>query len=205
MSVSQSLQSAFLLHSRPFRDSSSLLELYTRDYGRLGLVARGSQRPKSAYRGILQPFRELLITWGGRGELGTLHQAEAGEGWYPLNGKALWSGYYLNELLMRLSPRGDASPELFCAYRHALEALSGACLETALRTFEKQLLLCIGYAPLLDREARTGTPVSPLRQYRYQHGEGPVPRSAPATAASPPAGYRNPDSDHSQPPTGFYR
>lgn len=182
------LQPAFLLHSRPYRDSSNLLEIFTRDYGRQGLIARGARRKNSVYRGLLQPFQGLLVSWGGRGELGTLHSAEPDVYCNQLTGHALWSGYYLNELLMRLCQRAEAYPSLFADYFRALELMQRpGQLQTALRRFEMRLLQELGYAPILDQDAQTGEPIRPEINYHYVAGEGPV--AVPADS-SPGAGLR---------------
>jgi len=151
------LQDAFVLHRRPYQNSSLLLEVYTPDFGRMGLVARGARRAKSPWRGLLQPFTPLLLSWQGRGELHTLIHAEEAQSALALHSQSLLCGFYLNELLMRLSERQDPLPELFSLYHHALLQLSENNLETlesVLRLFELRLLSLLGYGlQLPERES----------------------------------------------------
>ncbi|MEJ2685819.1 MAG: DNA repair protein RecO [Gammaproteobacteria bacterium] len=169
------LQPAFILHQRPFRDSSTLLEVFSRDFGRIGLVARGARGGKSRLRGTLQPFRPLLVSWLARGELGTLSGAEADGPSLSLSGTAVFSGFYVNELLLRLLPRQDPHPELFGPYAEAIRALGAQAGERPLRVFEKRLLDALGYGLLLDCDARTGASLDPQLAYEYQLEIGPIP------------------------------
>jgi DNA repair protein RecO (recombination protein O) len=167
------LQPAYLLHRTPFRDTSLLLELFTRDYGRIGLVARGARGVRSKLKGILQPYQLLLISWSGRGELPTLTTAESQGGGVFLQGDALISGFYLNELLMRLLARHDPHPHLFNCYQAALQGLiANAGLDWALRLFERDLLQELGYGLLLTHEWG-GKEVEPAARYCYHHESGP--------------------------------
>lgn len=168
-----SLQPAYVLHQRPYRDSSLLLELFTPEYGRVGLVARGARGPKSRLHGVLQPFQPLLVSWAGRGELATLCGAEAHGPAQRLNGQSLISGFYLNELLLRLLARHDAHPALFTIYRETFPRLVVE-EQRALRIFEKHVLKEIGYALVLDHEAESGAPVEPDKMYTYRLEQGPV-------------------------------
>jgi len=171
------LQSGYILHQRAYRDTSLLLEVFTHDHGRFGLVARGARAPRSRIRGLLQPFQPVLLSWSGRGELGTLAGIEPAidaRGVPPrLLGATLYSGFYLNELLMRLLQRHDPHPELFVAYAEALRDLPQAA-QRPLRLFEKQLLESLGYGLLLDHEADSGVPVSAEADYVYALESGPV-------------------------------
>ncbi len=121
-----SLQPAYVLHHRPYRDSSLLLEIFTPDHGRVGLVARGARSPKSRLYGVLQPFQPLLISWVGRGELATLSGAEANGPPQRLQGKSVISGFYINELLLRLLHRHDPHAALFDGYARTLPLLAQA-------------------------------------------------------------------------------
>lgn len=151
------------------------METFTREHGRVGLMARGVRSARSRLRGLLLPFRPLLLSWSGRGELPTLTGAETGSPVRALRGRALFSGFYLNELLLKLLPRNDAHPGLFDDYRRALDGLGESrALDGVLRTFEKRLLDALGYGPTLDRAADTGAPISPDRRYRYVPERGPV-------------------------------
>lgn len=169
------LNPCFVLHQRPWRESSLIVEVFSAHSGRLGLVARGARRPASPLRGLLQPFVPLLVSWLDRGELGTLRAAEPDGSVLPLTGKALAGGLYLNELLMRLTHRHDPHPELLEDYRQALLGLHGReDMEPVLRVFEKRLLSAIGYGLLLDREGGSDRPVHVHRSYRYLPEFGPV-------------------------------
>lgn len=167
------LHPAYILHQRPYRDTSLLLEVFSRDHGRFGLVARGVRGPRARSRGLLQPFQPLLLSWGGRGELGSLQKVEADGAPHSLRGANLYSGFYLNELLIRLLQRMDPHPEIYHAYVDALGALN-AQPQRALRLFEKRLLDELGYALLLDHEAETGMPLAADACYRYELESGPV-------------------------------
>ena len=170
-----SLQPAYVLHQRPYRESSLLLEVFSCDYGRLGLVARSAKRAPAPWRGTLQQFRHLLLSWAGRGELMTLANVELAESGPFLSGRGLLSGFYMNELLMRLVQRHDPHPALFEAYRSALAGLLLPGREEAvLRVFEKRLLDAIGYALVLETEPDTGQAVSAGTAYRYRLEHGPV-------------------------------
>ena len=165
----------YVLHSRPWRETSLIVEAFTREHGRVGLVARGVRRARSRLRGTLLPFHPLLLSWSGRGELPTLTGAETEGPLRMLRGRALFSGFYLNELLLKLLPRNDAHPGLFDDYRRALAQLvENRALDGVLRGFEKRLLDALGYGPTLDRASDTGVPVSPDKRYRYVPERGPV-------------------------------
>ncbi len=168
------LQPAYLLHRKPFRDSSLLLELFTSEYGRIGLVARGARGARSKLKGVLQPYQPLLVSWSGRGELPTLTSAESQVGGAFLQGDALISGFYLNELLMRLLARHDPHSHLFSCYRSALHKLiANQDIDWALRLFERDLLQELGYGLLLTHEGQSGVEVEPAARYCYYHESGP--------------------------------
>jgi DNA repair protein RecO (recombination protein O) len=161
-------QPAFVLHSYPFRETSLLLEVFSRNYGRLAVVARGARRPRSPMRGLLMNFQPLLLAWFGKGEVRTLHGAEWQGGQPQLQGTALLCGFYLNELLLNLVARDDAHESLYDYYQHTLQRLAHEADHAAtLRCFEKHLLQELGYALMLDREADSGSPVLPGGRYRY--------------------------------------
>ncbi len=169
---------AFLLHAHPYSETSLVLDIFARQHGRLAVLARGARRPRSALRGVLMSFQPLELGWFGGGEVKTLAKAEWQGGLPLLMGQSLLLGYYLNELLIRLLPREDPHTLLFDAYADALAALARGTTETAeLRRFEKALLRELGYGLSLDREAGTGEPVRPERQYAYQVERGVVPAS----------------------------
>jgi DNA repair protein RecO (recombination protein O) len=187
------LQPAYVLHRRAFRDNSLLLELFTPHYGRVGVIARGARQSSSRLAGVLQPFRSVLASWSGNGELPSLSAAEAEGGSQWLTGQALMGGFYLNELLMRLLHRFDPHPDLYTVYHHTVEALGEICrssesnkdnqavvsslsakLECALRIFEKHLLEEIGYGLVLEYDAEQGQPIEAQQLYIYHLMQGPV-------------------------------
>lgn len=169
------LQPAYVLHARPFRESSQLLELLTRDIGRVGAVARGARGAKSRWRGILQPFRPLLVSFRRRGDLATLTAADQVAAPPALGGEALYCGLYLNELTLRLLMRNDPHPEVFEQYRETLGGLAtGERLQSWLRLYEKQLLDATGFGLILDHEAGGTTPIDAGARYDYQPERGPV-------------------------------
>ena len=169
------LQPAFVLHRRPYRNTSLLLEIFSWEYGRIGLVARGVRTPRSRLKGVLQPFVPLLLSWSGSGELFTLTAAEEGGTPIPIPPFRVLSGLYVNELLLRLLQRHDPHPGLFEPYRRMLEALTATTAEeAALRIFEKRLLAEIGYGLLLDTEASSGARIVPTQAYRYILDRGPL-------------------------------
>jgi DNA repair protein RecO (recombination protein O) len=142
-------QPAFVLHSYAWRETSLIVEVLSRDFGRMALVARGAKRPTSQFRGILMPFSPLALSWSGRSELKTLVRAEWQGGLMPLRGEGLLAAFYLNELLVRLLLRADAHPALFASYVQSLAALAGreSGREQVLRCFELDLLRDLGVAP----------------------------------------------------------
>lgn len=169
------LQPAYVLHGRPYRDTSLLLEMFTPEHGRIGLVARGARGAKSKSRGLLQPFRALLVSWSGRGELQTLTAVEEASRPLLLRGENLVTGFYINELIMRLLERHDPHAHLFNVYAETLSRLAEQPeVEWCLRVFEKRLLSELGYGLLLDREADTGKLLEADRIYRYQIERGPL-------------------------------
>ena len=168
-------QPAFVLHSYPFRETSLIVETYSRDHGRIALVARGARRPKSSLRGILLSFQPLLLSWSGKRELRTLIRAEWQGTYSPLRGQALICGFYLNELLLKLLPRDDPHEELYSVYESTLAALgNGADQSALLRRFELALLSELGYAVVLDRDVERDEPVVRERSYVYVVERGPV-------------------------------
>jgi len=172
----QDAQPAYVLHTYAFRETSLVVEVFTRNFGRLGLVARGARRPRSAIRGLMMPFQPLLLSWAGKTELRTLHKAEWQGGVAQLKGASLVCGFYLNELLLKFLARDDAHENLFATYHDAVAALSReSAPEGVLRRFEKNLLREMGYALVLDREADSGQAVDPGRRYTYAIERGPVP------------------------------
>src|SRR3989338_7069088 len=166
------LQPAYLLHCYPYLDTSLLVEVLTGNHGRLGLVARGGRGPATRHRPFLQPFRPLLISWSGRGELGTLTGCEGHGPAIVLQGTSLYSGFYMNELLLRLVARQDPHAGLFQHYEQALQGLGLEDGQRALRLFEKRLLEALGYGLQLKYDAADHRPLNAAGTYefRLEHG-----------------------------------
>src|SRR4051812_22703035 len=153
----QDSREAFVLHNYPYRETSLIVEAFTRAFGRVSLLARGARRPRSPMRGVLLSFQPLLVSWFGKGELRTMARAEWVGGQPLLQGEALLCGFYLNELILRLLPREDPHEALFLQYRSALQQLASVSTGSGdsgpvLRAFEKSLLKELGYAMVLDRD-----------------------------------------------------
>jgi DNA repair protein RecO (recombination protein O) len=175
MSRSQrvSLTPGYVLHHRPWRDTSRILEVFTREHGRLTLFARGVRGPGARLAPLLQPFQPLLLSWSGRGEAPALAGAERAPGGSSVPGACLLGCFYLNELLLRLTTRHDALPELFDTYHGTLSALgAGAPLEPTLRIFEKRLLEALGYGLDLASEVGSGQRIEPEGYYDFRPGQG---------------------------------
>jgi DNA repair protein RecO (recombination protein O) len=173
--VRQDAQPGFVLHSYPFRETSLVVETFTRDSGRIALVARGARRPRSSLRGVLLSFQPLLLSWTGRSELRTLTRAEWQGTYTALRGETLMCGFYLNELLLKLLPRDDPHERLYGIYQATLSALAADTeRESILRRFELQLLRELGYAVTLDRDAETGEAILPGQRYVYVVERGPI-------------------------------
>ncbi len=169
-------QPAFVLHTSDYRETSLLVEAYSRNHGRIGLIAKGARRAKTGLRAVLNPFQPLLLSWSSKSDLATLTAAEPDQSALVLNGEALYCGFYMNELLMRLLHRHDPHERLFDAYRAALARLqTGGEYDVTLRIFEKHLLQELGYGLVLDREVNTNTPIAPDQIYDFLPERGPVP------------------------------
>jgi DNA repair protein RecO (recombination protein O) len=165
---------AFVLHSRPWRETSLIVDVISRHHGRVGLVARGARRQTSSLKTRLIPFQPLALSWFGKSQLRTLHDAEWQGGGLMLRGHALMCGFYLNELLLRLLPEGDAHEVLFDLYASALTALNEQSdVEPVLRRFELDLLSELGYAQPLGHLA-DGDELESARRYSYELGHGVI-------------------------------
>jgi DNA repair protein RecO (recombination protein O) len=170
-----SLQSAFVLHSRPYRESSLLLDVFSCDYGKIALLAKGVRRGRPGLGSILQPFNPIRVSWSGKTDLHTLTAAEPIPPGIMLRGRNLYCGLYLNELLNYFLHRHDPHPDLFSYYAAALVELSGqGGAEETLRYFELALLDEIGFGLQIDREADTGSRIRAERRYDYRIGHGLV-------------------------------
>jgi len=171
------LAPAYILHHRPYRDTSRILDVITRDHGRLTLFARGVRGPKAKLASVLQPFQLLLLSWSGRGEAAQLTGAEIADSNPPIPPASLMGSFYLNELLIKLTTRHDPQPSLFDDYHATVEALRGGMrLEPALRIFEKRLLDSLGYGlDLKDVDAD--------EYYHFRPAQGLFPTVADAAGA----------------------
>jgi DNA repair protein RecO (recombination protein O) len=149
-------QPGFVLHSYPYKETSLIIDMFTRDHGRVGVVAKGAKRPFSKLRGVLQTFQPLSVSWSGKSELRTLIDAEWVGGMLPLERTALLCGFYLNELLVKLLARDDRHPALFDHYVSTLNQLAhGEPAQIVLRKFERALLKETGVAADLSRSTVT--------------------------------------------------
>jgi DNA repair protein RecO (recombination protein O) len=179
------LSPAFILHRRPYSNSSLLLECFTPHQGRFPAIAKGVQSARNTGAAQLQPFQPLLIRFSGRGEVKTLTAFEATVAQSQLEGRALFCGFYLNELLMHLLGRADPHERLFQVYAEALEQLKqGDNPDRVLRCFEIELLNELGYGLLLEQEAETGVPIEPEGRYHYELEKGPLRESGNAWTVS---------------------
>jgi DNA repair protein RecO (recombination protein O) len=167
------LEQAFVLHRRDYANTSLLLEIFSGTQGRFPAIAKGAKRGRAPSAVLLQPFTPLWLSWSGRGEVRTLARVEAAGGALALPGKALFCGFYLNELLMRLLARNDPHEDLFAFYHAALTRLAqGTDLDSPLRQFELRLLQDTGYALDLHREWDTGQSVVAGQSYVYEPERG---------------------------------
>ncbi|HUN27478.1 MAG TPA: DNA repair protein RecO [Steroidobacteraceae bacterium] len=167
------LAPGYILHHLPYRDTSRILEVLTREHGRLTLFARGVRGPKAKLARILEPFELLLFSWSGGGEAAQLTGAEPAGALARPPSAALMACFYLSELVLKLTTRHDPHPRLFDAYHEALGQLkAGAALEPALRLFEKRLLEEVGYGLDLASEGASGRPLERGAHYRFRPAQG---------------------------------
>jgi len=183
---------AYLLHRRPYRESSLIAEVLTREHGRQAFVCRAARRPRSSSHCINHAFAALQVSWQGRGDLATLRAAEPLSPPYVLTGDVLLSGLYVNELLLRLLHRHAPCPDVFSLYAELLASLSGLDgddrpgLQRTLRIFERRLLAGLGYALVLDHEVSGGRALDADREYDYHPLHGPVEAGHPVSGHHPP-------------------
>jgi len=163
----------FILHRRPFSESSLLLDIFSRRYGRITAIAKGARRQKSQYRGMIRPFALTTLGWSGKGEVKTLTQCEWAGPDFGLRGPNLFCGYYLSELLIKFLQRYDPHERLFDQYLKSLVHLGvDGESQSTLRLFEKVLLRETGYGLRLDKDHDTGQPIKPNSSYHYRPGLG---------------------------------
>ncbi|HBW85031.1 MAG TPA: DNA repair protein RecO [Gammaproteobacteria bacterium] len=188
------LQPAFVLHRRPFQNTSLLVDFFTIDFGLVRVVAKGARREKSRYRALLQLFQPLLVSLSGKGEIKTLTSVESNISAIHLKGERLFSGLYINELLCRLLQTQGEHAGVYESYRETLVALQGASeLEPLLRRFEMNLLAELGYAINLDRDCETDMPIVPDAVYRFIPNLGFKVLSLSGGSAPGPAEFRGTD------------
>lgn len=173
---------AFVLHTYAYRETSLIVETFTRQHGRVVMVARGAKRPNGAMRGVLNPFQGLSLAWFGKSEMKTLKSAEQERILPQLSGGALLSAFYLNELLLKLASREDPHEQLYDAYAAAMTSLAMLTagnrsvreIAPILRQFEVTLMQELGYALQLREEANSHVPILPERAYLYIVERGPI-------------------------------
>lgn len=167
------LKPAYVLHSRPYRDTSLLIDFFMPEYGRLTAVARGVHNRKTRTRSLLNPFTRLLISLQGKSDLKLLTAVEADNYFISLRGEKLYSGIYINELLMRVLPEMDAHESLFRNYEKSLQALQNEQgLEPVLRGFELDLLTELGYGVDFERDAESGAAIQSQLEYFFNAQRG---------------------------------
>ncbi|MDG6881284.1 Recombination protein O [Phocoenobacter uteri] len=173
MSV-ENWQRGFVLHRREYSESSLLVDFFTEQNGRITLLAKGARRVRSPLKSVLQPFTPLLLRWAGKGELKSLTKAEPASLSLPMQTTALYSGFYVNEILVRTLENSTAYPELFQQYLSCITqlAVQPQQIEPTLRTFEFHLLNALGYAVNFSHCAATGDPIDPEMSYQFREQKG---------------------------------
>lgn len=166
------LAPALILHRRAWRDTSFMLEAYSREHGRVGLIARGARRSRARWCGLLEPLADVSLSWSGRGELYTLTGVET-EQRFALTGNRLWSGFYACELVLRLTAREDPQLGIYASLRSLLQTLAcGAPGVVALRFFERDLLHELGYGLPLGTDAHAQPPITADTNYAWHPERG---------------------------------
>jgi DNA repair protein RecO (recombination protein O) len=168
-------QPGYVLHHRPFRDSSQILDIVTRDYGKIAVVARGSRGSRSRLAGVLRPFLPLRVSWVSKSDLGTLTGAESAGPPAGMTGDTMLSAYYINELLINFLHKFDPQPEIYALYETVLRSLVGSNdVAASLRSFEIEFLSLLGYAVNLTHEFGSTEPLLAEQHYEYRMEQGPV-------------------------------
>ncbi|MEK9771788.1 MAG: DNA repair protein RecO [Nitrosomonadales bacterium] len=162
-------ENIYVLHTYPFKETSLIVDVFSENYGRVSLLAKGARRPRSILRGYLQPFQKVQAEWSGKNELKTLFSVEWVDKFLGLEGDGLVCGFYLNEILIHLLPKEDENKPLFILYDEALKQLSNAkdAKDEILRNFELSLLQALGYQLTLDTDEH-GSPIDINKNYRYE-------------------------------------
>lgn len=192
------LNPAFILHRRPYRETSYLLDIFSRNYGRLNLVAKGIRKKGSNKAELLQPYQRLMISWSGKTDLMNLANVEPDNNPYNLKNEMLLTGFYINELIIRILHQHEAHTELFDNYDETLRKLSEGQLndQGLIRIFEKRLLEVTGYGLVLDHDVETGKVIDPDIYYYYQAERGPTVRMPESPDFEKIAGRTLIDLDH---------
>jgi len=171
-------QPGFILKSQAFKETSVIHQVFTRDYGLLSVISKGSRTKNSKHGSLLQPFRSLLISWVGKSDLKTLVTAEDRDNISQLSGSSLYCGFYVNELVLNLLHKHDPHSALFDAYERVVNQLSiESKLEPSLRQFEKHLLDETGYGLVLDHEGNSAKAIQSDMRYVYKLGCGAIAES----------------------------
>jgi len=166
-------QIGFILKSQSFKENSLIHQVFTRDFGLVSILSKGSKATVSKYGSLLQPFRSLTLSWVGKSDLKTLTSVDERVILPSLKGRSLYCGFYMNELILNFFHKHDAHPRLFDIFNTSLTALSNTeNIEAVLRQFEKTLLNEIGYGLSLEYEADNQLPIEPDQYYFYQPGYG---------------------------------
>lgn len=169
------LQPAFILQQRKFRETSLIIDVLTRDFGRVSLVAKGVRKAKSKTAGLLQPFTPLTLSYFGQSELKTLTDVEIIPPFIQLQGLALYCGFYINELVACFLHRYDPHPDVFACYGTCLNSLTDSSkIEAALRIFELDLMDAVGYGLQLEYDLHNKKSVQPLTNYHFNAERGPI-------------------------------
>jgi len=169
------LQPAFILQQRKFRETSLIIDVLTRDFGRVSLLAKGVRKAKSKTAGLLQPFIPLTMSYFGRSELKTLTDVEMIQPFIQLQGLAIYCGFYVNELVGCFLHQYDPHPDVFAYYGKCLSCLSESSkIEAALRIFELDLMDAVGYGLQLEYDFHNNKAVHPLTNYHFNVEQGPV-------------------------------
>jgi DNA repair protein RecO (recombination protein O) len=169
------LQPAFILQQRKFRETSLIIDVLTRDFGRVSLLAKGVRKAKSKTAGLLQPFIPLKLSYFGKSELKTLTDVEITQPFIQLQGLAIYCGFYVNELVGCFLHQYDPHPEVFAYYEKCLSGLSDSLkIEAALRIFELDLMDAVGYGLQLEYDFHNDKAIQPLIRYHFNVEQGPI-------------------------------
>ena len=173
------LEPAYILHHRKYRETSLLLDVFSKEHGRVSLLAKGARRNKKQQAIAFDLYQQYLVSWVAKSELGTLTDIEPGQTGFQLQNKQVFCGFYMNELIVNLLHQHEPHPDLFTAYETTLyELKEGRAEDIVLRYFEKRLLQILGYGLVLDCDVSTGEPINAEQNYFYEFEMGPVNKSS---------------------------